>query len=99
MGGVIHLTRDHDSTLPLIDHIDVDLTVIMAHSAVIAFDLYGTLLSTESISTRLTEIIGSQEKGAQIAASWRKYQLEYSWRLTCMGMFQALRTIGIIAEH
>lgn len=58
----------------------------MAHSAVLAFDLYGTLLSTESISKRLTEIIGSQEKGTKIAASWRKYQLEYSWRLTCMGM-------------
>lgn len=58
----------------------------MDHSAVIAFDLYGTLLSTESISERLTEIIGSQEKGNQITASWRKYQLEYSWRLTCMGM-------------
>lgn len=42
---------------------------IMAHSAVIAFDLYSTLLSTESISKQLTKIIRSQEKGTQIAAS------------------------------
>ncbi|KAF3405101.1 Haloacetate dehalogenase H-2, partial [Talaromyces pinophilus] len=58
-----------------------------SYLTVLAFDLYGTLLSTESISKRLTEIIGSQEKGTQIAASWRKYQLEYSWRLTCMGSY------------
>ncbi|EED23884.1 haloacid dehalogenase, type II [Talaromyces stipitatus ATCC 10500] len=57
----------------------------MAQSgSLIAFDLYGTLLSTESISKRLSEILGSQETGTQVAASWRKYQLEYSWRLTCM---------------
>ncbi|OKL59110.1 hypothetical protein UA08_05597 [Talaromyces atroroseus] len=55
---------------------------------VIAFDLYGTLLSTESISNRLAEIIGSQEEATRIAASWRKYQLEYSWRLTCMGYYE-----------
>ena len=57
---------------------------IMAHSIVIAFDLYGTLLSTESISKRLAEVTGSQDKGSQIATSWRKYQLEYTWRLSCM---------------
>lgn len=52
----------------------------------IAFDFYGTLVSTESVSKLLSEMLGSQEKGTQLAASWRKYQLEYSWRLTAMGM-------------
>lgn len=51
---------------------------------VIAFDLYGTLLSTESIAKELGEQFG-QEKAATIAATWRKYQLEYTWRLNSMG--------------
>ena len=51
---------------------------------VIAFDLYGTLLSTESIAKKLAEHFG-QEKAQTIAAEWRKYQLEYTWRLNSMG--------------
>lgn len=51
---------------------------------VIAFDLYGTLLSTESIAKELGEQFG-QEKAATIATTWRKYQLEYTWRLNSMG--------------
>jgi 2-haloacid dehalogenase len=53
---------------------------------VVAFDLYGTLLSTESIAKKLATLVGSEEKASQIATTWRKYQLEYSWRLTSMGM-------------
>ncbi|KAH8697098.1 haloacid dehalogenase, type II [Talaromyces proteolyticus] len=60
---------------------------------VIAFDLYGTLLSTQSIAARLAELVGSQEKAAQIATTWRKYQLEYSWRLTCMGHYDTFFNI------
>jgi 2-haloacid dehalogenase len=51
----------------------------------LAFDLYGTLLSTESIAKQLSEHFG-QEKAASIAATWRKYQLEYTWRYTSMSM-------------
>ena len=91
MGGVIHKQDTLNSTI--IDRILVYI-VIMAHSAVLAFDLYGTLLSTESISKRLSEIIGSQEEGTLIATSWRKYQLEYSWRLTCMGMIRHIDQIS-----
>ncbi|KAL8751613.1 MAG: hypothetical protein Q9199_006289 [Rusavskia elegans] len=53
---------------------------------VIAFDLYGTLLSTESIAKELGEQFG-QEKAATIAATWRKYQLEYTWRLNSMEQY------------
>lgn len=53
---------------------------------VIAFDLYGTLLSTESIAKKLSEHFG-KEKGPELAATWRKYQLEYTWRLNSMSMF------------
>ncbi|CAL8578020.1 hypothetical protein XPA_003822 [Xanthoria parietina] len=50
---------------------------------VIAFDLYGTLLSTDSIAQELGRQFG-QEKAAAIAATWRKHQLEYTWRLNSM---------------
>ena len=49
----------------------------------IAFDLYGTLLSTASIAKKLASHFG-QEKADSIAAVWRKYQLEYTWRLNSM---------------
>lgn len=52
---------------------------------VIAFDLYGTLLSTESISKELSGPFGD-EKATSLAALWRRYQLEYTWRLNSMGM-------------
>jgi len=51
----------------------------------IAFDLYGTLLSTESIAKELARHFGD-ERAASIAAVWRKYQLEYTWRLNSMSM-------------
>jgi 2-haloacid dehalogenase len=51
--------------------------------AILAFDLYGTLLSTESIAKQLSEYFG-QEKAATVAATWRKYQLEYTWRYNSM---------------
>ncbi|KAL9029730.1 MAG: hypothetical protein Q9180_006995 [Flavoplaca navasiana] len=54
-----------------------------AEKTIIAFDLYGTLLSTESIAQELAKQFG-QEKSASIAATWRKYQLEYTWRLNSM---------------
>lgn len=50
---------------------------------VIAFDLYGTLLSTDSIVKRLSAHFG-EDKAAEIATVWRKYQLEYTWRLNSM---------------
>lgn len=57
----------------------------MAHKEIIvAFDLYGTLLSAESIVEQLADYTG-QEKAQSIAAAWRRYQLEYTWRLNSMG--------------
>lgn len=50
---------------------------------VVAFDLYGTLLSAESIAKELSSHFG-QEKATSIATVWRKYQLEYTWRLNSM---------------
>ena len=52
----------------------------------LAFDLYGTLLSTESIAKQLSLHFG-QEKAASVAATWRKYQLEYTWRCNSMSTY------------
>ncbi|THX27888.1 haloacid dehalogenase, type II [Aureobasidium pullulans] len=54
---------------------------------ILAFDAYGTLLSTESIAKKLSSHFG-QEKAQTIAATWRKYQLEYTWRLNSMNIYE-----------
>ncbi|KAL8999615.1 MAG: hypothetical protein Q9169_001575 [Polycauliona sp. 2 TL-2023] len=59
---------------------------------VVAFDLYGTLLSTESIAQELAKQFSQEESGA-IAATWRKYQLEYTWRLNSMGQYLPFSTV------
>lgn len=61
-------------------------TVRMAQT-IIAFDLYGTLLSTESIATELAKIYG-QEKATALAARARTLQLEYTWRSNSMSEWQ-----------
>ena len=55
-----------------------------ANTKIIAFDLYGTLLSTESIAQELAKLFGD-ERARVIAALWRRYQLEYTWRINSMG--------------
>ena len=53
---------------------------------IIAFDLYGTLLSTESIAQELAKHFG-KEKAQALAGLWRTLQLEYTWRLNSMSTF------------
>lgn len=55
-----------------------------AMTTIIAFDLYGTILSTDSIAAELTEIAGHDRAG-ELASLWRRYQLEYTWRINSMG--------------
>ncbi|KAF4999938.1 hypothetical protein FDECE_11340 [Fusarium decemcellulare] len=54
---------------------------------IVAFDLYGTLLSTESIAKKLESHFGA-DKAKLIAALWRRYQLEYTWRLNSMSKYR-----------
>ncbi|KAM5345126.1 hypothetical protein ACJ41O_010988 [Fusarium nematophilum] len=54
---------------------------------VIAFDLYGTLLSTESIARHLASIYG-EDKANIIASQARRYQLEATWRINSMEMYR-----------
>lgn len=56
----------------------------MTGKTVLAFDLYGTLLSTDSIVNKLANHFGTT-KAQAISALWRRYQLEYTWRLNSMG--------------
>ena len=72
-------------------HCSVDASEIRAmateNSIVIAFDLYGTLLSIESIAEALSSHFG-KEKATDLAGLWRRYQLEYTWRLNSMSMWK-----------
>ncbi|KAI0803497.1 haloacid dehalogenase [Xylaria sp. FL0064] len=71
---------------------------------VIAFDLYGTLLSTESIADELAKIFG-EDKAQSLAVLWRRYQLEYTWRINSMGRYRTFSEITrsalahAVAEH
>ncbi|KAI0893139.1 haloacid dehalogenase [Annulohypoxylon nitens] len=76
----------------------------MATKTIIAFDLYGTLLSTESIADELAKIYG-EDKAKSLAALWRRYQLEYTWRINSMGEYKPFGEITrnalyhAVAEH
>ncbi|MCJ1332630.1 hypothetical protein MMC10_009323 [Thelotrema lepadinum] len=59
---------------------------------VLAFDLYGTILSTSSIASELAKHVG-EDKAAQVAATWRTLQLEYTWRLNSMAQYQPFPTL------
>ncbi|KAK3321631.1 HAD-like domain-containing protein [Apodospora peruviana] len=59
---------------------------------IIAFDLYGTLLSTESIAKELAKSFGS-DAAQPLATQWRRYQLEYTWRINSMGMYHSFGAI------
>ncbi|KAL2839369.1 HAD-like domain-containing protein [Aspergillus pseudoustus] len=75
----------------------------MAGNIVLAFDLYGTLLSTESIAQELASHF--PEKAHSISSLWRRYQLEYTWRLNSMGVYETFASITrnallhALAEH
>ncbi|TEY35446.1 hypothetical protein BOTCAL_0592g00010 [Botryotinia calthae] len=71
---------------------------------VIAFDLYGTLLSTESIAKELARHFGN-EKAQSVATLWRRYQLEYTFRMNSMLLYKPFSEITntslrhAISEH
>lgn len=47
-------------------------------NSAVAFDIYGTLIDTQAVLTRLTELVG--DKAPAISQAWRQKQLEYSFR-------------------
>jgi 2-haloacid dehalogenase len=64
----------------------------------VVFDLYGTLLSTESMATELASHFG-MEKAASVAALWRRYQLEYTWRLNSMSVYEDFSSVTLKSLH
>ncbi|KAK4157702.1 HAD-like domain-containing protein [Chaetomidium leptoderma] len=69
---------------------------------IIAFDLYGTLLSTDSIAAKLASSLGDDVPAGSstaLAALWRRYQLEYTWRINNMGHYRPLNTITRASLH
>lgn len=50
----------------------------------IFFDLFGTLLSPQSIAQELEKLYG-EERAQSMASLARRYQLEYTWRANSMG--------------
>ncbi|KAK0721437.1 HAD-like domain-containing protein [Apiosordaria backusii] len=68
----------------------------MPQKTTIAFDLYGTILSTSSISASLSSVLSiPPQKAEELAALWRRYQLEYTWRSNSMGIYTNFHTITL----
>lgn len=75
-----------DSSAPESRRLTFSLTckVVNMPQTVIAFDLFGTILSTDSTGQRLEEIYGKDD-ARRIATEARRLQLEYTWRCNSMG--------------
>lgn len=91
------VARDEDRQFPCVERLNLPSHISRPSSAVyaakmseilVAFDLYGTLLSTASVAKALAEHFG-EDKANSIAQLWRRYQLEYTWRLNSMSKDQS----------
>ncbi|GJE98260.1 haloacid dehalogenase-like protein [Phanerochaete sordida] len=73
---------------------------------VLAFDIYGTILDTSSIAAALQPLLAvDAATAAQLSQLWRRYQLEYTWRLNSMGTYEPFDVVTrralehALAEH
>ncbi len=57
-----------------------------AMTEALAFDMYGTLVDPIGITTALQEVL--PEDADRLAVLWRSTQLEYTFRLTAMGVYE-----------
>jgi len=60
----------------------------------LAFDVYGTLIDTHGVVTRLREIVG--DKAQDFSRTWRDKQLEYSFR---RGLMQNYENFAVCTRH
>ncbi|EIN05523.1 haloacid dehalogenase [Punctularia strigosozonata HHB-11173 SS5] len=68
----------------------------MSHSKTVflAFDIYGTILDTSAIAPALAEHAQIPlEKAKAVTQEWRKYQLEYTWRMNSMEIYETFREV------
>jgi len=63
-------------------------------SATLAFDVYGTLIDTHGVVTRLREFVG--DKAEEFSRVWREKQLEYSFR---RGLMRNYETFGVCTSQ
>lgn len=66
----------------------------MSSPTPIAFDLYGTLVSPKHARSKLISLFGD-EKGSAVADLWRRYQLEYTWRLNSMSIHRPFDVLAL----
>src|ERR1700761_7608591 len=64
----------------------------MTDREVLVFDLYGTLVDPMAISSELGRLLGGSD-GREAARLWRLKQLEYSFRLTAMSLYEDFRWV------
>ncbi len=55
----------------------------------LAFDVYGTLIDTAGVQTRLSEWVG--DRAEEFSTRWRAKQLEYTWRYGLMEEYRNFR--------
>lgn len=58
----------------------------------LAFDLYGTLVDPLAISSELARVL-PQPEAESVAATWRRAQIDYAFRLTVMGRYEDFRAV------
>jgi len=63
-------------------------------SQTLAFDVYGTLIDTHGVLTKLQELIGNQ--AGSFSQSWREKQLEYSFR---RGLMKNYETFAVCTDN
>ena len=54
----------------------------------IAFDVYGTLINTHGLVSKLDELLGDFDRAKHFSITWRDKQLEYSFRRGLMRQYQ-----------
>ena len=63
-------------------------------STTLAFDVYGTLIDTHGVVSKLDEMIGGEAK--TFSLTWREKQLEYSFR---RGLMQNYEKFSVCTSH
>lgn len=63
-------------------------------SVTLAFDVYGTLIDTHGVVSKLEKIIGAKAK--EFSNTWREKQLEYSFR---RGLMQNYENFSVCTSH
>ncbi len=63
-------------------------------ATVLAFDIYGTLIDTHGVVTRLREFVG--DRAEDFSRVWREKQLEYSFR---RGLMRAYENFGVCTSQ